>query len=453
MLAYIESGDAKRDGITTVFFWKLNRIARNVMHISRFVHGVGAQGMRLVSLTEDLDPNSKTGRLTLTMISAIDEFFSDSLGEDVVRGMQGAAEEGRWTNGAAPYGYRTVHDVAGRSGRLTVHPAEAEAVRTVFALYESGDGAKSVAAAMTARGVPPPSSGLIRKGDRTCWSRKNVATIVQSPAYAGRIVHHGAVLRDAAHDAIIAPERWERTQALRRSRFRKRTRENSLRAGDQGVFLPWLRCGTCGGAMHVQHGTKERYHYACSLRSENKAACTGVNARTDLLDAILWRVIMEAVLPDDMLTASAQRWRSSFDGEGLRRLHDHRAAIEARIAGADMAIRRAVDLVARGVVAETDIADSIRQQRAARDAARDDLALMPVPLPVPSVTPSDLRAFRYRILAAAAAKPIAERRAGLKRLVSSIVIAPGVATLTYCPRLSERHQPEVAPLGGPNGSW
>lgn len=124
-----------------------------------------------------------------------------------------------------------------------------------------------------------------------------------------------------------------------------------------------------------------------------------------------------------------------------------------RVAEADAAIRRTVSLVARGLANEVDVEGELRMHNAARDAARDDLALLPVPMPLPSITPADLAAFRARVLAGIAAQPIARQRAALGALVSSVTLSPGVATLRYRPRLGSVADPGVAPHGGPSGAW
>ncbi|MDP2308630.1 MAG: recombinase family protein [Pseudomonadota bacterium] len=447
MLAYIESGEAKRDGVKAVFFWKLNRIARSVVHISKFVRAVTEQGIRLISLTEDLDQQSKSGRLLLNITAAIDEFFIDSLGEDVGRGMRGAAEEGRWTCGRPPFGYRVEHDIAGHAGRLTVVPAEAEIIRIVFALYEGGDGDKEVARILTEdRGVTPP-------GSAAAWVAKAVADILTNPVYAGRIVYGGETRCEHAHEAIIAPERWDRVQALRRSRYRERVRGNPTTTGGRGAFLPWLRCGQCGGGMHVQHGIEDRFHYGCRTRTRRKAACVGINVRVDLFDSLVSARIIEDVLTDGALQAAADRWRASLEGDGRHELTTQRTAIEARIAEADRAIRRTVALVSGGTLEARDVADELKLRRAARRAAEDELALLPVPLPLSAATGTDIAAFRSRLISALADKPVPAQRVAMATLISSITLTPGVAVLKYRPRFGNVQNPEVAPHGGPNGSW
>ena len=61
----------------------------------------------MVSITEHAD-NSPTGKLMEAIIESVDEFYSESLAQEVVRGMREAASRGFFLGSKAPYGYNRV---------------------------------------------------------------------------------------------------------------------------------------------------------------------------------------------------------------------------------------------------------------------------------------------------------------------------------------------------------
>ena len=398
----------------------------------------------------DAEPEDVDARELIRLIRAgIDAQHSRRLSKDVPRGMRSVAREGRYP-GPPPYGYVAEHSIPGKAGRLVPVPEQADVVREIVRLY--GDrGDKDVAKILTSRGVPPPDHPTHRRQRAPgTWRAKHVKRILTTATYAGRIVLKGEVLCDAAHEPLIPPEQFDRLQALRRSRYRERRRENPVTASERGLFKPWLRCEHCGGGMRSSRGSRgemEKWHYQCATRAQNTAACVGTNAPLDDLDTLLLDKVIDDILTDDALRAAWDRWRASLEGDGRRDILARREAVQARIDTADAAIKRTVGMVARGLAEEADVAEELRLHRAARDAARDDLALLPSAeaLALPQF---DLPAFRRRVTAALRSAALPKQRQALASIITAINLDPGVATIRYRPRGSganHHHDPPGPP--------
>ncbi len=63
------------------------------------------KGVRVVSITEHAD-DTPTGKLTEAIIESVDEICSENLGQEVTRGMRGAASRGFWVTSRVTYGCR-----------------------------------------------------------------------------------------------------------------------------------------------------------------------------------------------------------------------------------------------------------------------------------------------------------------------------------------------------------
>lgn len=92
--------------------WKLDRFARNSTDHAMVRGTLARMGVRLISVTEPID-DTTVGRLTETMLSAINQFDNEVRAERSTKGMAARVEEGGWPF-MAPTGYINIKDSVGR---------------------------------------------------------------------------------------------------------------------------------------------------------------------------------------------------------------------------------------------------------------------------------------------------------------------------------------------------
>ena len=112
------------------------------------------KGIRVVSITEHAD-DSPTGKLMEAIIESVDEFYSENLAQDVVRGMREAASRGFFLGSKAPFGYKRVkvNDGVKERPTLEVDPATAPVVKEIFESSLGGNGLKEICKTLNDRGV------------------------------------------------------------------------------------------------------------------------------------------------------------------------------------------------------------------------------------------------------------------------------------------------------------
>ena len=100
----------------------------------------------MVSITEHAD-DSPTGKLMEAIIESVDEFYSENLAQEVVRGMREAASRGFFLGSKAPFGYKRVKVSDGAKERptLEVDPAIVPIVKEIFESSLRGNGLKEIA--------------------------------------------------------------------------------------------------------------------------------------------------------------------------------------------------------------------------------------------------------------------------------------------------------------------
>lgn len=89
MMDYVREGD-------TIYIKDFSRIARNTKDLLDIVETLNNKGVKLISLKENLDTTTPTGKLMLTMIGAIYEFERTNLLERQREGIAIAKRAGKY---------------------------------------------------------------------------------------------------------------------------------------------------------------------------------------------------------------------------------------------------------------------------------------------------------------------------------------------------------------------
>ena len=89
MLEFAREGD-------TIYVWDFSRLARSTKDLLNLVEFIQAKGIHLVSIKENIDSSTPTGKLMLTMIGAINEFERTNLLERQREGIAIAKREGKY---------------------------------------------------------------------------------------------------------------------------------------------------------------------------------------------------------------------------------------------------------------------------------------------------------------------------------------------------------------------
>lgn len=96
MLDFAREGD-------TIYVLDFSRLARSVKDLLSIVELCKNKDVRLVSLKENLDSSTPTGKLMLTMIGAINEFERENILERQREGIAIAKREGKYKGGQKKY--------------------------------------------------------------------------------------------------------------------------------------------------------------------------------------------------------------------------------------------------------------------------------------------------------------------------------------------------------------
>lgn len=437
LAALLDYIDANKGSVDVAYVYDFRRMARNREDAYFIRKAIRVAGVRLVALTQPSVEDEGANALLMSVYDGVAEMERLYLARVVRRGQRQALVDGWWPYPRPPFGFRSVGEANARGARrlkLVPDPVTSEVVKRVFALYLAGNGSKIIASTLDREGVRPPSREDAPKQLVQGWRPKHVKSIIENHAVYGAATWEDEVVNENHHPAIVTREVWEEAQRLAKARARTPSELSSLNTSksEHGLFRPWLRCGSCGGTMALNRGGQAGNriaYYACSSRLMNNNACVGLTVRADDLDAALLATIEAEVLTPDRIRAMVLDTFKRMEEDAGGELRERRATLEARIANLSQRLQRLAAAIADGSMDLQDVSALSSPLRKQREEAREELAALPEPKPIPEAI--DPEVFRATITDCWRHPDVTVSRKALDRIVNEIRLEPGKATIRY----------------------
>jgi site-specific DNA recombinase len=258
--------DVAKHDFDVVVVHSLDRWSRNIRVSLEAIRILEQNNVGLVSITEKLDWSTPEGRLTAHMLGILAQYYSESLGMHVRKGLDQRAFEGKHTGGL-PFGYiscwidengeRKRRCQPEHPGGIHIHSQEGPAVIELFKRYSSGSATLGQLAVLLneqrlrTRNMHtlPDAAGNMVSGPRL-FTVASVRGILHNPFYAGKMLHRGQLV-NAAHEPLISMELFELVQAaLRKNCGRSQTLKNKPER--EYLLKGIIRCAYCGMPMWSQ---------------------------------------------------------------------------------------------------------------------------------------------------------------------------------------------------------
>src|SRR5271165_4247822 len=87
--------DAHKRKFDVVVCWRFDRFARSVSHLLRALENFNALGIAFVSLSENVDTTTPTGKMIFTVLGAVAELERSLIAERVRAGLRNARAKGK----------------------------------------------------------------------------------------------------------------------------------------------------------------------------------------------------------------------------------------------------------------------------------------------------------------------------------------------------------------------
>ena len=102
---------------------------RNAADILNSLELIQSYGVELICVEEGIDSSQTSGKLLISVLSAVAEIERENILEQTMNGRREKARQGLWKGGPAPYGYVL------KENRLIVSEEEAKIVQMIFDKY------------------------------------------------------------------------------------------------------------------------------------------------------------------------------------------------------------------------------------------------------------------------------------------------------------------------------
>ena len=429
-----------------ILVWKFSRFTRKREHAVAFKSMLRRRGIRVVSITEQAEDNA-TGRLLEAIIESVDEFYSENLAQEVVRGMREAASRGFWMTTYAPYGFKRVHvqDGPKKRPKLELDPPDDGVVRRIFDMALQGRSTLDIAKTLNAEGIPTSNGKK--------WLKTTIHFILTNEAYAGTVVW-GANAKDGqppvrvedAHPAIVSRREFRRIAGMMQSRAPKKV--NPRRISSPYLLSGLAKCETCGKAMTAAEAKSGKYtYYIChSLLKRGKGTCKTprLNAKkfeNIIVDELRANILTESNIRDlvkivdeemDGVANEQRQMLESIDGE-LEEVKKQLGRVWHFIANSD-----SVD-----VAEASDLIVELRERKEKLEVAAEEARALLIGRRQFLNSADTIAAFAEDMSEFLKTSELTETRAFVHSFVKKIEVRPGKAAIVY-----SIPTPDDSPMGG-----
>ena len=323
MLSDIESGA----GIDYVMVYKLSRFGRNAADILNSLELLQTYDVNLICIEEGIDSSQTSGKLLISVLSAVAEIERENILEQTMNGRREKARQGKWNGGPPPYGYMIKDEI------LSINEEEAEIVRTIYDKYVNTRlGYSGIAKYFNLQGIKKTPR---KESDIEEFSAHFIQLLIDNPVYCGKIAYGRRskervkgkkneyklvkqkeyCLVDGQHEGIISEELWQKAQEKRLATGIK----YSSKLGKERAHLLTgiIKCPKCGCGMYANRvcwtkkdGTyKEVMYYSCSRNKQSRGRHCDYSAnlkKTDI-EPLVVEVIKKLVQDEEFAVEIKRR--------------------------------------------------------------------------------------------------------------------------------------------------
>ncbi len=323
MLADIQEGKQ----IDYILVYKLSRFGRNAADILNSLQKVQDYGVNLISVEEGIDSSQASGKLLISVLSAVAEIERENILEQTMNGRKEKARQGLWNGGPAPYGYMIKDEI------LSINEEEAEIVRTIYDKYVNTRlGYSGIAKYFNLQGIKKTPR---KESDIEEFSAHFIQLLIDNPVYCGKIAYGRRskervkgkkneyklvkqkeyCLVDGQHEGIISEELWQKAQEKRLATGIK----YASKLGNERAHLLTgiIKCPKCGCGMYANRvcwtkkdgNYKEVMYYSCSRNKQSRGRHCDYSAnlkKTDI-EPLVVEVIKKLVQDEEFAVEIKRR--------------------------------------------------------------------------------------------------------------------------------------------------
>lgn len=266
--------------VSHVVVWKLDRLSRSLRDTLTVIEDLFLpRGITLVSVTEQIDTSTPSGRMMLNMLASFAQLEREQDSDRVVMAHKHLARDCKYLGGHIPVGY-----MVDETKHYQLDPETWPTVRHAFEMYLSGEGYTDILKYMNQltlvnfRKRPFSKQDLIFMLSNEIYAGTYIRKIGADPRH--RVTSPETIRIPGGVPALLTPEEWTRV-----CQIREKNKTTAARYNTRQIFplTGIVYCAVCGKPMRVNYagkdrnGTVQRY-YECREKCIRPARLEQINA-------------------------------------------------------------------------------------------------------------------------------------------------------------------------------
>lgn len=327
--------DAEKGRFSCVIAWKSNRMGRNMLQAMVNEARLNDCGVRVLYTEEDFD-DTAAGRFALRSMMNVNQFYSENMAEDIMRGLRDNAEK-CIVNGALPFGYKR-----GEDSRFALDPPKDDVIREIYSRVACGDPFIDIARDFNARGI--------RTKTGSEWNKNSFHTICTNERYRGIYIYGDVRIEDGI-PRIISDELFFKVQEVLKTKPKAQGRH---RVNGDYLLTGKLYCGKCKSPMTGISGKtrpdKPLYYYYTCQKRRMEHACDKKNVRRDDIEYQVAKAIRDYALQDEIIEWIAD---SSVAYSKKQMKESHIGVLENQLADTQRSIKNIMAAIEQGIITDS----------------------------------------------------------------------------------------------------
>lgn len=294
---------------------KIDRFARKLRVTLEYFDKLGKAGVGFVSIENQIDYSTPTGKFMLAMQGGLAELYSDNLSEECKKGWGERKAQGLYC-GLLPFAAMKGEDGVPIPNRDTL-----PGLVMAFELAAQGKSDREVAEALN-------SAGYRTAGNqgRHPFSKDTVKGMLQNRFYLGELPHGNDGWLQGQHKPFIDEQLFAQAQEWR-ERNRKAPKNHPARASISsltGIAYCWY----CKGRMHTGATKNGKKRIMCASRIQGKG-CHQKSALLEVYEAQIEAYLENFAIPEDYqekILEAHRKLQAAYDDSERQR-----AELQARL--------------------------------------------------------------------------------------------------------------------------
>jgi DNA invertase Pin-like site-specific DNA recombinase len=279
---------------------KLDRFSRNLRVTLEYFDRLLKAGVAFVSISEQMDFTTPSGKVHLALLGAFAQYYSDNLSQETKKGWAERKAQGLYC-GALPFGAAKggdgvpIPDMQER--KTTMDDREAmvrnyEGLKMAFEMAAKGETDRQIAAVLNTCGYRTTGTHGTRP-----FSKDTVKDMLKNRFYVGEIPDGKGGWMKAKHQPFVDNELFEDSQKMREHRRHARHTINVAARTYSLSTLIW--CNKCKSKIRIQMNQKTRARIYCSGRAKGDTGCDFRGTFLDTYEAQIEWYLENFEIPQD----------------------------------------------------------------------------------------------------------------------------------------------------------